>query len=88
MNNWLKIGLPVLIAVLLVVSAVSVTLAVTAGNTARQANATVYQPANSSTVQYASGPYCYGYNGYNRTGMMGYSPRYSGCPMWGWRNNG
>jgi hypothetical protein len=80
MNNWLKIGLPVLVAILLVVTAVSVTLAVTAGNAARQANASVYQPGNASTVQYASGPYCYGY--YGQTSTNGYGPRYGGC--WGW----
>jgi hypothetical protein len=86
MNNWLKIGLPVLIAVLLVISAVGVTLAVTGNNTAGQANVTAYQTGDSPSVQYASGPYCYGYNGYNRTGMMGYSSRYGGCPGWGNRD--
>ncbi len=87
MNNWLKIGLPVLIAIMLVVTAVSVTLAVTAGNSARQANATVYQQGNPPAVQYASGPYCHGYYGTQATGNT-YGPRYGGCPMWGWRNNG
>jgi hypothetical protein len=81
MNNWLKIGLPVLIAILLVVSAVSVTLAVTAGS--RQSNA-VYQPGNSSTVQYASAPNCHGYYGTNQGSGNTYGPRYGGCPLWRW----
>jgi hypothetical protein len=86
MNNWLKIGLPVLIAILLVVSAVSVTLAVTAGNRAGQANTSAYQPGNSSTIQYASGPYCHGYDGINQARTGGSGPRYGGCPMWGDRD--
>jgi cytochrome c553 len=85
MNNWFKIGLPVLIAILLVVSAVSVTLAVTAGNSARQANAAVYQPGSPSTVQYAGGAYCHGYYGTQAAGNT-YSSRNGGCPMRGWRN--
>jgi hypothetical protein len=83
MNNWLKIGLPVLIAILLVVTAVSVTLAVTAGNAARQANAPVYQPGNSA-AQYAAGPSCHGYYGTNQGAGNTYGARSRGCPMW-WR---
>ncbi|MBN1374744.1 MAG: hypothetical protein JXA01_01175 [Dehalococcoidia bacterium] len=37
MNIWLKVGLPVLIGILLVISAVSITIAATASNTANQA---------------------------------------------------
>ncbi|MHB8085163.1 MAG: hypothetical protein ACYDHZ_05025 [Dehalococcoidia bacterium] len=58
MNSWLKIGLPVLVAVLLVVAAVSVTLAVTGANS-RQV-ATSYNTAGTN-VQYVSGPYGPGY---------------------------
>jgi hypothetical protein len=84
MNNWLKIGLPVLVAALLLVSAVGVTLAVTGGNTAGQANLTAYQADNSALGQYAMGPWGYGNNGYGRTN--GYGPGYGGCPGWGDRD--
>jgi len=83
MNNWFKIGLPVLIAILLVVSAVAVTLAVTGGNSDGRANVTAYQAGDSPSVQYASGAYCYDRDGYGRTGTNGYGPRYGDCPGWG-----
>ena len=57
MNNWLKIGLPILLAVLLVVSAVSLTLAITASS--RQIAA--YQYSGPANAQYVTGPYCYGW---------------------------
>ena len=64
MNNWLKIGVPILVAVLLVISAVSVTLAVTNGNKENRAAAS-YAPvttvADTGTVNGASCPNCPGY---------------------------
>jgi len=67
MNSWLKIGVPVIIAVLLVAASVGITLAVTGGNTIKQ----VASPAYSSTVQtsdtqYARGPLCPNCPGYGQ----------------------
>jgi hypothetical protein len=45
LNKWLKIGIPVLVAVLLVISAVSITIAVTNGNSANQPAAIYTQGA-------------------------------------------
>jgi|GEM_PF-645992 hypothetical protein len=66
MNNWLKIGLPILVAVLLVVTAVAVTLAVTSGGSSRQVE-TAYRPAGTGHVQYVNGSY---------------GPGYGICPAW------
>ena len=55
MNNWLKIGLPVLIAVLLVVATVGVTLATTGSGNFKQI-VPVYRTGDTATVQYAYGP--------------------------------
>jgi hypothetical protein len=59
MNNWLKIGLPILVAVLLVIAAVGVTLAVTGGNSNQVG--TAYRTVDTGNVQYVSGPYGPGY---------------------------
>jgi hypothetical protein len=48
MNNWFKIGVPVLIAVLLVLATVGVTLAVSSKGAAGQGTA----------IEYARGPQC------------------------------
>ena len=55
MNNWLKIGLPNLVAVLLVVAAVGVTLASTGGGNLKQVEAT-YGNGNTANLQYTYGP--------------------------------
>ncbi|MGA9048573.1 MAG: hypothetical protein WB588_06225 [Dehalococcoidia bacterium] len=60
MNKWLKIGLPVLIAVLLVVTAVGVTLLNTGSTNLKQIQA-AYQVGNTGNIQYAYGPYGTGY---------------------------
>lgn len=73
MNNWLKIGVPILVAVLLVISAVSITLAVTSGNRENRAAAS-YAPATAAAdtgvVKAASCPNCPGY-GQATTGDQG-----------------
>jgi hypothetical protein len=58
MNNWFKIGLPVLIAVLLVTASVGITLAVTSKGTVNQADAPANAAATTSDTQYARGPLC------------------------------
>jgi hypothetical protein len=79
MSNWLRIGLPILIAVLLVVTAVSVTLAVTSTNGGAGIG---LQPA--AGTQYATGPYCWGY-ARNAINGQGYAPGTGyGCPAWRW----
>ena len=56
MNSWLKIGVPVIIAVLLVAASVGITLAVTGGNTIKQVASPAYSTAQTSDTQYAQGP--------------------------------
>jgi len=55
MNNWLKIGLPILLAVLLVVATVGVTLAANSGGNLAQATP-AYRTGNTANAQYAYGP--------------------------------
>ena len=81
MSNWLKIGLPILIAVLLVVSAVAVTLAVT-GGTARQASTVAYQPGNAPAVQNVADYSCHGFSQANQPIRAGCGMQY-GCRAWG-----
>ncbi len=59
MNSWIKIGIPLLIAVLLITASVGITLAVS-GSSAAQAASTSYQPRQVSDTQYARGPLCSG----------------------------
>ena len=66
MNNWLKIGLPVLVAVLLVISAVAITLAVTSGNPSNRVAAASYTTPGTSEAQLASGPNCPNCPGYGK----------------------
>ncbi|OGO14547.1 MAG: hypothetical protein A2Z02_01885 [Chloroflexi bacterium RBG_16_48_7] len=85
MNNWLKIGLPIILAVLLVVTAVSLTLAITNG--ANGGRSLAYQNGNTTGVQYANGPYCYGWrsagDNQNQNGpAVGYGP--GRCAAWRW----
>ncbi len=82
MNNWLKIGLPVLVAVLLVVTAVGVTLAATGGNLKQIA--TGYRTVDTGNVQYVSGPYGPGYAGCPARRYNGYSGGWGWC--WGGYN--
>ena len=64
MNNWLKIGAPVLIAVLLITASVGITLAVTARSSAGQATAPAALPVQGTTTQYVSAPLCPNCPGY------------------------
>ena len=88
MNNWLKIGLPIVLAVLLVLTAVSLTLAITSGGNGKQTVA--YQNGNTAGVQYVNAPYCYGYG--LRTGTVnqnqnGPATGYGPGRCFGWRWN-
>jgi hypothetical protein len=74
MNNWLKIGLPILLAVLLIVATVGVTLAIDRGGRLAQATP-AYQTGDTANAQYAYGPRCHGYTA---TGPNNY------CGMRGW----
>ncbi|MDD5312126.1 MAG: hypothetical protein PHO26_03690 [Dehalococcoidia bacterium] len=66
MNNWYRIGLPVLVAILLVVSAVSITLAVTRDNTVKQVTASGYTAPASTAAPYAKAALCPSCPGYNQ----------------------
>jgi archaellin len=85
MNKWFKIGVPILIAVLLVAASIGITLAVTGGNATKQAGAAAGQTAET---QYARGPQCPNCPGYgqaatgdqdNSTGNV-YVPKGAACP--------
>jgi hypothetical protein len=87
MNNWLKIGLPIVLAVLLVLTVVSLTLAITTGGNGSQSLA--YQNGNTAGGQYVNGPYCYGYGWRSASGnqnqngpAVGYGP--GRCMAWRW----
>lgn len=58
MNNWLKIGLPVVVAILLVVSAVAITLAVTSGSTSAKVVPALYKTQGTSNAQPAGYANC------------------------------
>jgi len=59
MNRWIRIGIPIIIAVLLVTATVGITLAVTGGDAAQAASKS-YQTGQASDGQYARGPWCSG----------------------------
>jgi hypothetical protein len=58
MNNWLKIGVPVVIAVLLVLATVGITLAVSGKAAVGKVAAPASAPAQDSGAQYARGLQC------------------------------
>ena len=66
MNNWLKVGIPILVSVLLVISAVSLTIAVTNGNRANQVAAS-YAPGAVSDTGVAKAATCPNCPGYGQT---------------------
>jgi hypothetical protein len=71
LNDWLKIGVPVLVAVLLVLSAVSITLALTGSSNATPVAASdVTGPVPGTKVANA-GPCCSGYGQTPTTGDDG-----------------
>lgn len=84
MNNWLKVGAPILIALLLIVSAVSITVAVTRADTVKQLSYAGNVPSQTGNLQQVQGglcPNCPGYaqntNGNQSAANPGY--RYGGC---------
>jgi hypothetical protein len=66
LNNWLKVGIPVLVAVLLVVSAVGITIAVTRGDTSNQV-AVSSLPGTVSDAGVAKAAACQNCPGYGQT---------------------
>ena len=63
MNNWFKIGMPVLVVILLIVCAVTITLLATKYSSDRQISLTPLLPLRAST-QYAGIPLCPNCPGY------------------------
>lgn len=65
MSRWFTIGMPILVAILLVVSAVSITVALMKDNTTKQVTAQAYTPtktADNQIAQAGPGPNYPGYN--------------------------
>ncbi len=58
MNSWFKIGIPIIIAVLLITATIGITLAVTGGNAVKQVGSPVYTSGQAADTQYARGPLC------------------------------
>ena len=58
MDNWLKIGVPVLIAVLLVTASVGITLALTGKDTVGQSVVPAAASGQETGIQYARGAQC------------------------------
>jgi hypothetical protein len=71
LSNWLKVGVPVLIAVLLIVAAVSITIAVTKDNTVKQLASAPYTPQKTGDIQLAQGGLCPNCPGYGQGGPTG-----------------
>jgi hypothetical protein len=65
MNRWINIGIPVIIAVLLVIASVMISLPVT-GSFGSQSVFASYQPAQNADAQYARGPQCSGCPGFGQ----------------------
>ncbi len=68
MSNWIKIGVPILVAALLIVSAVSITVAVTKDNAPGLTAAAYYTTPKTVTTQYSTGATCQD------------CPNYENCP--------
>jgi hypothetical protein len=66
LNNWFKVGMPVLVVILLVVCAVTITLLVTRSNSDRVISSTPLVPVRAST-QYAGTALCPSCPGYNQS---------------------
>jgi ABC-type multidrug transport system permease subunit len=64
MNNWWRIGAPILMAVLLITATVGITLAVTARSSSGQAAAPATLPVQGTSTQYVSAPFCPNCPGY------------------------
>lgn len=58
MNNWFKIGVPILIVVLLIVATVGITLTVAGKGAAGQSVGAAYTPGQGTGTQFARGPQC------------------------------
>lgn len=83
MNNWLKAGVLALVAILLVISAVSITIAVTKNNAGNQVAAASYNTGVATGPRVATGPTCPSCPGYqqdNGAGSQGATTGYqSSC---------
>jgi len=89
MNNWFKIGVPILIAVLLITATVGITLAVAGKGAAGQSALPAYTSDQGTATQYARGPQCSNCAGNSRGAVTGdtddstgnvYVPRGATCP--------
>ena len=87
MNNWFRIAVPILIAVLLITATVGITLAVTGKGAAGQAAAPAFAPGQDT--QYARGPQCSNCAGNSQGAVSGdqdsltgnvYVPKGATCP--------
>jgi len=58
MNSWFKVGIPVLIALLLITATIGITLAVTGGNAVKQVASPALSSGQVDNTQYARGPLC------------------------------
>jgi len=89
MNNWFKIGVPILIAVLLITATVGITLAVAGKGAAGQSVAPAYTPDQETGTQFARGPQCSNCAGNSQGAVTGdpddstgnvYVPKGATCP--------
>jgi len=95
LNNWFKIGMPVLVVILLVVCAVTITLLVTRNSPDRVISSTTLVPLKAST-QYAGPALCPNCPGYTQSAAnsdggttapsYGYTTR-PGCCVTGTQGN-
>jgi RecJ-like exonuclease len=89
MNNWLKIGVPVIIAALLITASVGITLALTGKGVAGQSAVTAATSGQETATEYARGSQCANCAGNgqvpgtvgqdNSTGSV-YVPKGATCP--------
>ena len=70
MNSWLKIGIPIIIAVLLVTATIGITLAVTGGNAVKQVASPASTVGQVNETQYARGPQCSNCAGYGQGSVV------------------
>ena len=89
MNNWLKIGVPILIAVLLITATVGITLAVVGRGAGGQVAAPALAQVQVADTQYARTPLCPNCPGYGQGGTANgqdnstgttYVPQGATCP--------
>jgi len=89
MNKWFRIGVPILIAALLITATAGITLAISGKGAAGQAAAPAYRPGQETGTQFARGPQCSNCAGNSRGAVTGdtddsagnvYVPSGATCP--------